>query len=91
MITIGVPESLAERLQDIPEAELSEFLQGIVEEYEARQDAVVLAAPLSAEDIAAVRQGLAEADAGLGTPWEDYLTERRAAREARKAQGETPA
>lgn len=42
----------------------------------------------SEEDIEAIGRGLTEARAGLGTPLEDFITERRLERAARRAEHE---
>lgn len=60
-MTINVPENLVDRLQRIPEAELSEFLQEIVEEFEAQESGSY---PWTQEDLDAIAEGLAQADAG---------------------------
>lgn len=60
-MTINVPENLVDRLQRIPEAELSVLLQEIVEEFEAEK---ATSYPWDQEDLDAIAEGLAQADAG---------------------------
>jgi predicted transcriptional regulator len=73
-MTINVPESLVNRLQRIPEAELSLLLQEIVEEFESENDSFE---SLSQEDLDAIGAGLAEADAGYLLDGHTVLAELR--------------
>jgi predicted transcriptional regulator len=73
-ITINVPESLVNRLQRIPEAELSLLLQEIVEEFESENDSFE---SLSQEDPDAIGAGLAEEDAGYLLDGHTVLAELR--------------
>jgi predicted transcriptional regulator len=69
-LTVELPDDLAERLNALPEAERSRRMAAALRAWDAREShdgrfpVPVHAADLTAEDAAAIRQGLAELDAG---------------------------
>jgi hypothetical protein len=84
-ITLTIPDDLAATLEAVPENERNHFAVALMrdgltyreeEQYEETQEELAaLAGPLTPEDLEAIGQGFAEADAGLGRPGDEFFDE----------------
>lgn len=83
-ITLDLPDDLAATLQAMPEGERNHFAVALMrdglayreeEMPETQEELAALAGPLTPEDLEAIGQGFAEADAGLGRPADEFFDE----------------
>lgn len=78
-ITIEVPEDLARRLDKMPEGERPNFAiaaMRVQSEGEGEE-------PLDEATVTRMREGLSQLDSGDVMLWDDYMQQRRAARQQR--------
>jgi predicted transcriptional regulator len=84
-ITLNLPDDLAATLAAMPDDERNHFaiaaLSAAIEQNEEAEwtleELAALAGPLTPEDLASIARGLAEADAGMGRPADEFFAELR--------------
>lgn len=81
-LTLQLPEDLAQRLSPLPENDRHRFALAALRYFDP-EDTLAIEEQDKSETIAAVREALAEVDAGLDIPFEEYLEKRRAFWKAR--------
>lgn len=57
----------------------------LIELLNKREEEALLAQPLTPEELAFIERAIAEGEAGLGIPFEEYIARGKAERAARKA------